>query len=32
MEMKKYRDIERLKESNVSLFEKGEPITITEKN
>lgn len=31
MEMKKYRDIERLKESNVSLFEKGEPITITEK-
>lgn len=29
--MKKYRDIERLKESNVSLFEKGEPITITEK-
>lgn len=31
MEMKKYRDIERLKESNVTLFEKGEPITITEK-
>ena len=29
--MKKYRDIERLKESNASLFEKGEPITITEK-
>lgn len=31
MEMKKYRYIERLKESNVTIFEKGEPITITEK-
>ena len=31
MEMKKYRDIERLKEKNYYLFETGEHITITEK-
>lgn len=31
MEMKKYRDIERLKEKNYNLFETGEHITITEK-
>lgn len=31
MEMKKYRDIERLKEKNYTLFETGEHITITEK-